>query len=224
MDDLNQTLTGQSPQTSVQPPIVAATPQPQQPKEEESKFSLILVLLILIIAVSAASYYYLILSKQTNKPVNVAQTISKPTSTPTPTIDPTANWKTLEDKTNGFTIKYPANWNILAVGGTKVAEQTLQEYVTETENALSGPGLPPIKIIPSDNASKRQTVTQKEIIIKETKNKVLGNVLIAYILKDTITVITIQVFPSNRNALDKPFSNQEKELFDQILSTLKFTN
>jgi hypothetical protein len=33
-----------------------------------------------------------------------------PTKTPTPTLNPTINWKTYENKEHGFSIKYPNTW------------------------------------------------------------------------------------------------------------------
>ena len=52
------------------------------------------------------------------------------------------------------------------------------------------------KILPPTMTVKRKPVAQHEMIVRETKiNFWAGNALLAYILKDTITVITIQGFP-----------------------------
>ncbi len=225
------------------PPTEPSSPPVEQPSSSGLMKKLIIaVAVILIIAAIGTGGYLLATNK--NAPIQKACTMEAklcpngasvgrtgpkcefspcPTTTPTSTPDPTANWKIYVDNVNSLTIKYPADWTILPVGSTKIAEQTLREYVTETENALAQPGLPALKIIPPDNDSKRRPVSEHEMIVKEAKNKLLGNVLVTYILKDTITVVTIQAFPSNRSSKDEPFSAKDKETFNKILSTFKFT-
>lgn len=78
-------------------------------KEEAANTNWVaLVLLVLIVGALAFGIYWW--KKQSaTKITPVATPIVSPTTTPTET-DETAGWKTYEDTTVGFLIKYPENW------------------------------------------------------------------------------------------------------------------
>lgn len=80
------------------PPLTSPAIEPK--KGFNKKIFAIAVILVLLIAGGASAYFIV------NKPTPKApiQTVMKPTPTP----DPTADWKTFTG--NGFSYKYPANW------------------------------------------------------------------------------------------------------------------
>lgn len=92
---------------------VAQPNLPQQSINEiphsKSKFKLILLIIIILIFVGGGAYYLGV--KQNKLIVQSQQQTVTPTiaqSTPTPTLDPTANWKTYSTST--YSIKYPNAW------------------------------------------------------------------------------------------------------------------
>ncbi len=99
------------PQVPVNPVPVAPSPvlstQPPSPKI----FPLNLILIILIIVVIFSTVIMSAVKNQANKqtPKPSPQTSIKPSSplTPTPTTDPTANWKTYKDEKYKFQFRYP---------------------------------------------------------------------------------------------------------------------
>lgn len=70
------------------------------------KSTIFLSSLVAILFVAVLCFLY---SNSHNKPINMSS--EKIGITPTP--NPTADWKTYENKQVGFNIKYPNNWNIL---------------------------------------------------------------------------------------------------------------
>lgn len=66
---------------------------------------LVPILIVLILAALVGGY--LVYQKQA-KPTSYTQ----PTIQPSPTADPTANWKTYKDSEIGYMLEYPNNWSI----------------------------------------------------------------------------------------------------------------
>jgi hypothetical protein len=96
-------------------PINQQPPLPQQPinsiPHPKSKFKIILLIIFLLLIVGGGVYLL-----GTNKIILISKYFQKPTPTsvpksPTPTPDPTANWKTYSNKEYGFEIKYPNTWS-----------------------------------------------------------------------------------------------------------------
>ena len=63
-----------------------------------------------------------------NQPTAVVQ------SSPTPTIDPTANWKTFKNDTYGFEVKYPEN--LIAVADAPADKNAALKYRLSIQNSL----------------------------------------------------------------------------------------
>ena len=121
----------------VQNPIVAETPSPQAytaphienppPPKKPFMFSKVLLpFLIIIILLLGVSGTYLALnskSKQASKVTPTPLPIEASAKAGTP-ADETANWKTYEDSTFQFRIKYPSDWT-LATGRNEPPRKTV---------------------------------------------------------------------------------------------------
>ncbi|MDP2684508.1 MAG: hypothetical protein Q8P20_05650, partial [bacterium] len=169
------------------------------------------------------------------------------TSTPSPAPDPTANWKTYSNPTYGFSFKYPANIidspggvmggpataNIIGCFGDK---RTVRQgtdapfdgfciYIDKSKNSLQSY---------VDNEKKTFLInykfyTKAKMPATSEKNVILdgrdGIILKGYNYWGSDSLY-ISLF--NQNILAIPFLEKSKgsfeNIFNQILSTFKFTN
>lgn len=220
--ETNQTnITLPQPTPNVQPQTFSASEQPKG-----SKWRLILIVLLILLIFSFGGYY-LILPKMG---INVLPTPT-PTPTiiklPTPTPDPTANWKTYTNNSLGIYFKYPQNYILKQTS----AEQTIfsiessdkssfQLLIYKNSNNLSlkdyeskntgksgmGPNVyyPNAKLVKFENMEAYYE--EKEIsCFSKCGSYVWTN-------KDNI----YKLMGSIQNKPD------QKQILDQILSTLKF--
>lgn len=97
------------PQNPIQEPVSNPTPV-SEPKAKDYK--LIAVGLVVILILLSSTIYLGYQNYQLRKQIAQIQTSLSPSPTPTATTDPTANWKTYEDKENNFSIDYPSNWDV----------------------------------------------------------------------------------------------------------------
>ena len=104
-DNINQPV---PPVNNIQP-TQAPLPNPSS----HSKTFIIVFGIVLLVVLGIGIY---VLSTSKNQAVIQQQTITSPTVTqPSPTPDPTANWKTFTETNTGFTLKYPSNWSHFAL-------------------------------------------------------------------------------------------------------------
>ncbi|MDO8657273.1 MAG: PsbP-related protein [Candidatus Levybacteria bacterium] len=59
------------------------------------------------------------------------------TSSPTPTVDETANWKTYENRELSYSIKLPNDWNLSKELSIKQREDSLEKFTPLSENEVS---------------------------------------------------------------------------------------
>ncbi len=90
-----------------------------------------IIIAVLVVLVAGVGYFAFVkksapVAYQTPTPT-VTTTVIKTTS---PTVDPTANWKTYSNQTYGYEVKYPNNWkvsetdsqvNFMPIGGQDVS-------------------------------------------------------------------------------------------------------
>jgi hypothetical protein len=103
------------PQQPVQNTNPVSQPNLQQPATEapksKSKFKIILLIAAILLAIYGGAYYFVI--NQLDNFINHSQ---KPKTTsvskPTPTPDPTANWKTYKNDKYGFEVEFNPIWRI----------------------------------------------------------------------------------------------------------------
>ena len=99
---------------------------------------------LIYLAVALVLYggiYYFVLSKKGSNPYssnyNYNQTPTAYQSSPTPTTDPTANWKTYANTQYSFSLKYPADWYVKTVNDHPNALLDLAFYDT-TDTGMWG--------------------------------------------------------------------------------------
>ena len=227
------------------PPVVSETPSPIKPASKFSIKAIIGILIFLLLAGgTAAGYVY-------REPI--LKIVSKPTPTPiatqtspTPTPDPTADWKTYQG--DGFSFKYPSGI-LLSNEECTVSAQDLvlvsyQESIKNNPQALcnerpvqffeiiKGKFSPPIS-----NDYTKITIVDTELSGLKAKKYIstfIPNQPIGIASPwASITNIPFQVnktdyylfygFPNPKFFPKNNLPELPKNIFDQILSTFKFT-
>ncbi len=134
-------------------------------------------------------------------------------SQPSSNTDETANWKTYTNSEVGYSFLYPSDWQISGSG---------KDVSAEKDNYKLNFFIPPYKTgaIPSTDTytTKNITINNKQyigtIFWKDQNNKVL----------DFETVDIAKGLEIHFYYKDQIYSDQYSAIFDQILSTFKFTN
>lgn len=202
-------------------------------------FAPILIIFLVLIAIGGAYYFGTkrgnVFPTPTQTPTSI--TTSTPTQiTPTvkPTADPTANWKTYANSSYSYQIKYPSDWSVIREDKDKPAFKTIVQLTPNN----STNNLPSVVVVIEQNTfdtvynglkeiSERYKGTFKQF----TVNNLITNANKAeFITGAGDSDYNIQViFEKNKLAYNIEFlSNNppdpnEIKLFDQILSTFKFT-
>jgi len=215
------------------PPIVEETKVPQASPESDKKINLfkiaVVIIGILIVVGLFANAYLMVSKKETGTKTSDSSLVA------TPTIDPTANWKTYTDQEFGFSFKYPPLWRheinrinqyagfflvgtnpdffsvdhpgneILAVGGVHESKCT---YKDAKEGCL--PKIGPdtrFDFFTIDGRSAVRTFNGKPPM-------------------ESLVTVGIWVNPSDNQIIPIVIFNSDraKPYFDQILSTFKFTS
>lgn len=113
-------MENQNPKTS---PILPTQPQNIPTEQSQSIpppiktrgafnwLKLLIIAVVIIFAVSIIGVGTFLLGSNKNTPKTVVQITPSPTANPTPTIDPTANWKTYRNNIDNFSFKYPPNYS-----------------------------------------------------------------------------------------------------------------
>ncbi len=190
-----------------------------------------ILILIIIVLVAGGAYYFGTLKIKPKPQVipttvpSVKPAINLETSVPVtqttikPTTDPTANWKTFNHSTGNYQFKYPPEWSA-------VIDQNATADTLFGPNASSKSGLGGIEVREIETDPKDFNTLTESRIISQTKANVNGitgyktsysNVLNGtnFVFKNTDGLIyNIYINSSNVDDL---------KIFDQILSTFKFT-
>lgn len=215
----------------------------------QHSFPLILIVVLLVVVLGAGIY----LGSSGKNFFSRDAGIVVPTpivSAPTvqSTVDPTANWKTYSSKT--FEFKYPNTWEMKT--GESKENPDLITFTSDIQSSVSaGPVSPtPIRysfyfedlLIPQDKKPLEmlfypfpvpQDMMGKINVMEETINSYIvyksfnipamwGQFVVLFETLDKSKHVKFTFTPVNK---ELPLNNQEKalKLFDQILSTFKFT-
>lgn len=210
------------------------TPEPPPEPKPFFKFTkpIIIGLIAVILLAIAATVSYFVLSS------NQRKTISPPEPIATPTPDPAANWKTYENTEYGFSFKYPENfivkesddsgvfevdlWKekedspllfVVLFGKSGLEYKDFQEIISTSKRQLN-PGYTYSNIIRKPIDGKEFYSYQAGVYINEG-----GYVVGPSAWLSAGGLVGIYFFEISSFELTK-----NQSLFDQILSTFKFTN
>ena len=216
-----------------QTPILPVSPI-EPPKPKKNNLVVILLSVLLLISISVSIFFALQTQKLAKQ---LSQLQVQPTSIPAPsaTADSTSNWKTYSN--TGYSFKYPIEWDTYSLG-EEGAKSTLMiapkekvdkvrqipggfgggTFLTLTINTKSEPPVwktdeywqvtsEPIKVGGIDGTKYNVNV------IQDLPGLSKGDKIISIVVKNNSTYIQIDL-------LDQTY----KEIFDQILSTFRFTN
>lgn len=189
-------------------------------------------------AIGVIGYFWTIKNKPTSQD---HQTATFPTIIqPSPTPDPTANWKTYENSTDFYTVKYPPTWSI--------TEENSTITITSNEKFSDIPSDPEpvtywVNIVKYDNPNHKEF---RELAIEDLDSDLRNQFTYRTEIINGQTVFRTTTLPSRAGCdwaffkkkddsyislnfclynQQKPFMQQEKfhSLFSTILSTFKFT-
>lgn len=159
-----------------------------------------------------------------------------PTSQPTPIVDPTANWKIYESEF-GYSFKYPTNFWITAVQTNKPGVATIGDAPPGPENTVAFLEIRQSIIDEKFNLDTRMVDhlrTYSEYKVLEQKNIQVATYPAKYaeaIVNNNYPLILVFIQKNNSYSVlleadsssNKLTSSQLKSIFNQILSSFKFT-
>lgn len=221
----------------------------QSPSSNElrpkSKLAKYLIGLVILGAVGYGIYYLKtqksnVKSQNDNSKVKNVETPTTPVATPTPitqqpiattTPDPTADWKTYENKDYGFSFKYPRDWEYNVVSNKQVELNKIGKRLV-----VEGSDMYTIGLFISNGMEDSIDGLYTDLIAdtpKEAQATINKSVINSYSVVIVDTYLQIQTyFLKNKISysfvIPKVMStsefNESKSIYDQILSTFKFTD
>jgi len=228
MDPQSQTQNPEQVQTSniSQTPHVVQQEQSVSPAPETKKSNEILIhIALILIILSGAGGFYLGSYVFPAKPSKTLIPAPSPISNPTPTLDPTANWKTYTNTIYAFQISYPEYLSI-------EEDFDKEEYYDNLINFSSGETLINIKAIYDIDIYENQEpkdVATREIMDSGFNYSVAPTIVNSYSAAITTvqgtsikTTYTTKHPDKNIFIAISFYSFTDKETLDQILSRFKF--
>lgn len=222
-------LAGNQPMQPPTPTAGSQTPA-QLPPHNSKKVMMIIIAIVIVIAIGIAVYFLLF-----NKPAPGAKTaiptITK--SVPTPTPDPTANWKTY---TNPFySFKYPETLTIMTEPAKSIYDVRLQndDYNISFQTINFGSGMTLEKLVKPKLYSIEQTKTlvTKDGLTVDGKPAYRGEgqiqipgVKMVYSIVEGILVEDNKYLEVIANASPNMPAAELTKVLDEILATLQFTS
>lgn len=220
--------------TSPSPPPVFNI---EKPKPKFSVFIIIVIILFLLITGGAAGFYFV--KQKSSNPV-VTTTPTPTVSNPSPVPDPTADWKTYANTQLGFSVRYPADILVDAneVCPNKVDHLALYALVNK-KDMDENPGLfctvalrelivgASFSEKPQEKSDEFWEVTKEQISLGRIEAEKYTSVRIKlYEGTNSPLTKTVNVLVNNNGKQFSIFygspSQVSEDLFNQILSTLKF--
>lgn len=233
--------------STIEPQVVQTLEQKPYGKRNWKKWLIIYVVIALLFY---GGVYYFFLNKSSNPYSSnyPSPTIAK-TPTVIPTVDPTANWKFYESLKYGFVFLYPPEWKVITETSVKDVSENSDLFKGCTiylQNTQDKTTVIPINIADKNSDGgycwsygyfyddhKRQITSitpSKEIQVskwrmpignyEDTKSQTLwkGDFFQFYTFNGTKNDVSIGfLYQSNKN-------NTTEKVYDQILSTFKFTD
>lgn len=241
------------PQPVVSAPVISPQPvvstEPVTPQIPKPKSKFLLILLVVLILVTLGLVGVLAYRKYISNPTASPTTQPTPISLTTPTSDPTADWKTYANTAYNYSVKYPLDWEI-AVKGDADASTFDAPYLESPCNYDSGQLCSQMQIETGTYEPNKKfepnfivnlTGSKPDKVSNTTSTTVGGEEAqgfdyfqsnygdtgrLLYVLvtnhKNTKYVFTYVESQKNRT-FQTGVDWQNKKIFDQILSTFKFT-
>lgn len=178
----------------------------------------ILLPVVILLLIFAAGGTYLALNSKPKPQPYVSKII--PTSAPTPTPDPTANWKTYRSKSFRFSIKYPPTWSIKTELGNLGGKNTENTLINDSEiNRSNNSRISIYGNFQGELCGERNfSCTEQDTYLGGLKWR-------RWIYTDSREVYYLNFYHYASNVLDEIviFTNprDQKTIVDQILSTFK---
>lgn len=235
----NQTQPSIQPLPTDQPASQSVQSPPFEAKKGFPKWILIVLIVIFVLAVGAGAYF---LGQQSVKNSPGKTQFMTQKSSPIP--DATANWKTYTNSDFGFNLKYPTDWKVTTAFNPTQSPNLKLNLGLTPESSQQNSTVTPIYVSQYDNpdnlsisdwqtqynkgkqlANNFYSPTDQETTVAGAKAYInpKGNCQ-PYACYQIIIMVKNNVFIfHNVNLPNEDYSNNQK-IFDQILSTLKFTN
>lgn len=225
----------QVPQTQYQPSQEALsqqpTTQPSYPPSSRSKVPFIVGGVLILLLVAGGAYY--LGMKNNGKPVQqTSELTSQVVSQPTQPTDETANWKTYTDAKNGFSFKYPNDWDTYPFSGIMIiAPQDVVASAKKLQGGVDGG-----KWMVSDLQVKQSSSTftsdayQSIVPSKITVGGKEGTLYTITVTKPSPLgevgdkVLTVEVSVNGKFIQYDLLDAKYQSVFNQILSTFQFTD
>lgn len=198
---------------------------------------MLLLVLLLLVAAGFFAYQNYRLEKEAHQ-VQPTPTLQTSITSPIPTIDPTANWKTHKNGKYGFSIKYPKSWKI-----TEVFEEVI---IHEGENPsipapyqfgritfsdqgdIQGDNLEhwfdlkyyPEKLgidLPSTSRPDKEQIFENENGVELLKTSFFSNIGYYFVSQGKVVMITFNL------TYDEEKNNELTSLYDEIIQSLQLT-
>lgn len=116
------------------PPVLTETPINPLVNSSSSNKSVLIVLLVIFFAVLSSLITYLLVKSQTSFQTPVASPTPIVQTSPAPTPDPTADWKTYKNEKYGFQIKYHPDLNPKETPGSGEKSKIFISFGTLKDN------------------------------------------------------------------------------------------
>lgn len=202
------------------------------------------ILIVILVATAALLGGYLVYQKSTNKPTNSPEPSPLSTKAPAKVEDPTANWKIYTDPDFNFTFKYPESIFKYSVGKLKTVDTLDFVLLTKPEEINSDLIL---HINASKNSPEVEKVLRKNfdgVSVSDLEKEILNidgvsgyyfyhNPISPQGLPEIPAVFSYNLFfkrggilyqIGHGSQIEENYLKERKELFNQIISTLKFLN
>lgn len=226
-----------------QPSQVPQPVNPTPPIVNPSKSKVIPIILCIVTVIIIAIGAYVLGTKQSQP---VVQNSVQPTPTPSPTpIDETVNWKTYTDPTYNYSLNYPSDWSLL--GTPNVAFSSADSQTTTGGTTIRGGKI--VILVSNYKAFSVNLITDKSLtefyknvysnksqtdfVVIDRKDISISNILaLRYVAEapgtdDGTMTGAMVVYGNNVYQIEANYGRKDKlktlEVFDQILSTFKFT-
>jgi len=224
-------------ENETQPNVPPATPSAQIPVSPSKSWLKILLFILIELVIIAGSVFVGIQIGKRQIPTQTAVNSTDLSVTPSPTTNPTANWKTYENNQYGFTFKYPLTFTFKDNTGSGGDLANVPWKIS-----LTGPNS-----IISSSIQKRQC--NKNTGLVETPVTVANKTGIRFVQEDQMDgklfsidkievqlennlCFTIEKYVSDKEAslnqtenvpILKEMTAQDKNIFETIISTINFS-